>query len=76
MIVTKIINYSNKFGVFVYICIMSRKELRILIPVAMHDKVRTIAHNNKRSITKEVELLIENHIKNGNQRKSEENPAS
>lgn len=55
---------------------MTRKELRILIPVAMHEKVKVMARDNKRTITKEVELLIENHIKNGNQRKSEENPAS
>jgi hypothetical protein len=53
-----------------------KKELRILLPLALHDLIRVEAKRNKRSITKEVELLIENHIKNGNQRKSEECPAS
>lgn len=52
-----------------------RKELRILIPSAMHEMIRILARRNKRTITKEVELLIENHIRNGNQRKSEDNPA-
>jgi uncharacterized protein with PIN domain len=52
-----------------------RKELRILIPVTMHEMIRILARRNKRTITKEVELLIENHIRNGNQRKSEDNPA-
>ena len=53
-----------------------RKELRILIPAAMHESIRILARRNKRSITKEVELLIENHIRNGNQRKSEESPSA
>lgn len=53
-----------------------RKELRILIPVALHEKVRSMAKQSKRTMTKEVELLIENHIRNGNQRKSEESPSA
>jgi hypothetical protein len=52
-----------------------KKELRILLPLGLHDTIRVEAKRNKRSITKEVELLIENHIKNGNQRKSEKSPA-
>lgn len=55
---------------------MPRKELRILIPSTMHESIRVMARDNKRSMTKEVELLIENHIRNGNQRKSESNPAA
>lgn len=47
-------------------------EVRLKISHQLHTEIKAVAKSNRRTMAKEIEQAIENHIKNENQWKSKE----
>lgn len=51
---------------------ITNMEVRLKISQQLHKDIKAVAKSNKRTMAKEIEQAIENHIKNQNQWKSQE----